>query len=77
MQDFIPAVDTHAHVFDAGCRFVEGRRYTPGYDAPTARYIAVLDRAGVRHGVLVQPSAARAAQLAAALLSGPGKRSEA
>jgi predicted TIM-barrel fold metal-dependent hydrolase len=56
MHSFIPAVDTHAHVFDAGCRFVAGRRYTPGYDAPTARYVAVLDRAGVRQGVLVQPS---------------------
>jgi predicted TIM-barrel fold metal-dependent hydrolase len=56
MQGFTPAVDTHAHVFDAGCRLVEGRRYTPGYEAPVARYIEVLKRAGVRHGVLVQPS---------------------
>lgn len=56
MQDFTPAVDTHAHVFDAGCRFVAGRRYTPGYEAPTRRYVEVLDRAGVRYGVLVQPS---------------------
>jgi predicted TIM-barrel fold metal-dependent hydrolase len=56
MHDFTPAVDTHAHVFDAGCRFAEGRRYTPGYDAPVRRYIEVLDRAGVQHGVLVQPS---------------------
>jgi len=56
MTPFIPAVDTHAHVFDRGCHFVEGRRYTPGYEAPAARYVAVLERAGVRHGVLVQPS---------------------
>jgi predicted TIM-barrel fold metal-dependent hydrolase len=56
MQSFSPAVDTHAHVFDASCRFVVGRRYTPGYEAPVSRYIDVLDRAGVQHGVLVQPS---------------------
>lgn len=56
MPDFTPAVDTHAHVFDASCHFVEGRRYTPGYDAPVRRYVEVLDRAGVQHGVLVQPS---------------------
>jgi predicted TIM-barrel fold metal-dependent hydrolase len=56
MTPFTPAVDTHAHVFDRGCRFVEGRRYTPGYEAPAARYVEVLNRAGVRHGVLVQPS---------------------
>ncbi len=56
MVPFIPDVDTHAHVFDRSCRFVAGRRYTPGYEAPTARYVEVLKRAGVRHGVLVQPS---------------------
>jgi predicted TIM-barrel fold metal-dependent hydrolase len=56
MSLLIPAVDTHAHVFDRSCRFVEGRRYTPGYEAPTACYVEVLKRAGVRHGVLVQPS---------------------
>jgi predicted TIM-barrel fold metal-dependent hydrolase len=56
MQGFIPAVDTHAHVFDRGCRFVKGRRYTPGYAAPVARYVAVLERHGVRRAVLVQPS---------------------
>lgn len=56
MTPHIPAVDSHAHVFDRSCRLVEGRRYTPGYEAPAARYVAVLKRAGVRHGVLVQPS---------------------
>jgi predicted TIM-barrel fold metal-dependent hydrolase len=53
---FRPDVDTHAHVFDASCRLVEPRRYTPGHEAPLARYLAVLDRTGVRFGVLVQPS---------------------
>ena len=56
MRPFTPAVDSHAHVFDRSCRLVEGRRYTPGYEAPAARYVEVLERAGVRHGVLVQPS---------------------
>ncbi len=56
MIPFTPEVDSHAHVFDRDCRFVEGRRYTPGYEAPAARYVEVLERAGVRHGVLVQPS---------------------
>ena len=56
MAPYIPAVDTHAHIFDRSCRLVEGRRYTPGYEAPAARYVEALGRAGVRHGVLVQPS---------------------
>jgi predicted TIM-barrel fold metal-dependent hydrolase len=56
MQVFTPAVDTHAHVFDRACRLVEERRYTPGYEAPVGRYVEVLRQAGVKHGVLVQPS---------------------
>ncbi len=52
----IPAVDTHAHVFDRTCRLVEPRRYSPDYEAPTDAYLAELDRAGVSYGVLVQPS---------------------
>ncbi|MHA1528271.1 MAG: amidohydrolase family protein [Alphaproteobacteria bacterium] len=56
MTPFIPTVDSHAHVFDRDCRFVEGRRYTPGFEAPTARYVEVLERSGVPYGVLVQPS---------------------
>ena len=56
MQGFTPAIDTHAHVFDRDCIFVEGRRYTPGYEAPVARYVEVLKQADMRYGVLVQPS---------------------
>lgn len=52
----IPAVDTHAHVFDRTCRLVTGRRYTPDFEAPVERYIAILDNAGIGYGVLVQPS---------------------
>ncbi len=56
MQGFTPAIDTHAHVFDRTCIFVEGRRYTPGYEASVARYVEVLKQADMRYGVLVQPS---------------------
>ena len=52
MAPYTPAVDSHAHVFDRHCRLIEGRRFTPGYEAPAARYAAVLEQAGVRHGVL-------------------------
>ena len=51
-----PAVDCHAHVFLRSLSFAEGRRYTPDYDAPTDDYISHLDRHGLTHGVLVQPS---------------------
>jgi predicted TIM-barrel fold metal-dependent hydrolase len=50
------AVDCHAHVFLRSLAFAEGRRYTPGYDAPIGSYLACLDRHGLTHGVLVQPS---------------------
>ncbi|MDQ2187458.1 amidohydrolase family protein [Alcaligenaceae bacterium A4P071] len=50
------AVDTHAHVFHRDLPMEAGRRYTPGYDAELSAYLAHLDRAGLSHGVLVQPS---------------------
>jgi len=50
------AVDCHAHVFLHTLAFAPGRRYTPDYDAPLERYLAELDRYGLSHGVLVQPS---------------------
>ena len=56
MTPLVPAVDTHAHVFDQTCKLVEGRRYSPSYEATTRDYLAKLDRAGIDHGVLVQPS---------------------
>jgi predicted TIM-barrel fold metal-dependent hydrolase len=46
-------VDTHAHVFHPGLRFVEPRRYTPSYDASLLRYLAELDANGIAAGVLV------------------------
>lgn len=48
--------DCHAHVFTRGCRLAPDRRYTPDYEAPLASYLAELDRHGMSHGVLVQPS---------------------
>lgn len=49
-------IDTHAHVFTQGMRMIEGRRYTPTYDAVIADYLAMLDGNGLSHGVLVQIS---------------------
>lgn len=52
----ITGVDTHAHVFHRHLPMVSKRRYTPDYDAPVEQYLAHLDRQGLSHGVLVQPS---------------------
>jgi len=49
-------IDTHAHVFTQDMRMIEGRRYTPDYDATIADYLALLDDNGLSHGVLVQIS---------------------
>ena len=50
--------DCHCHVFGPASRFpyAEARSYTPA-DAPLEAYLALLDRLGFAHGVLVQPSA--------------------
>jgi predicted TIM-barrel fold metal-dependent hydrolase len=52
------ACDCHCHVFGPAARFpyAEPRSYTPD-DAPLEAYLALLDRLGFDHGVLVQPSA--------------------
>ncbi|WP_256808252.1 amidohydrolase [Bradyrhizobium sp. Bra64] len=52
----LPTIDTHAHVFHRGLKLAPGRRYAPDYDAPLALYLEQLDRNGMTHGVLVQPS---------------------
>jgi predicted TIM-barrel fold metal-dependent hydrolase len=51
-----PTIDTHAHVFHRGLKLAPGRRYAPDYDALLAVYMEQLDRNGMTHGVLVQPS---------------------
>ena len=55
-EDRIIAIDSHAHVFMRGLKMAGERRYTPDYDASIADYLAMLDRNGMSHGVLVQPS---------------------
>lgn len=49
-------VDSHAHVFTRSCPLAPDRRYTPVREAPLDGYLAALDRHGISHGVLVQPS---------------------
>ena len=49
----VTAVDTHAHVFHRGLKFIPERRYTPDYDALPAQYLAMLDANGMSHGVVI------------------------
>jgi predicted TIM-barrel fold metal-dependent hydrolase len=55
-EEFITAIDSHAHVFVRGLPLASQRRHAPDYDATLADYVALLDAHGVSHGVLVQPS---------------------
>ena len=50
------SVDSHAHVWDRSCNFVEGARYHPDYEATLDAYLEVLDANGIEQAVLVQPS---------------------
>jgi predicted TIM-barrel fold metal-dependent hydrolase len=50
------AVDCHAHVFSETAAAVPGARYRPAYGAALDGWRALWPRAGVTHGVLVQPS---------------------
>jgi predicted TIM-barrel fold metal-dependent hydrolase len=52
------AWDTHAHVFGPADKFpfAPGRGYTPPA-APVEKYLALLDRLGFAHGVVVQGNA--------------------
>ena len=52
----VTAVDSHAHVFRRDLPLAPGRRHSPDHDAPLADYLALLDRHGISHAVLVQPS---------------------
>jgi len=52
----ISGVDTHAHVFRHDLPMVPNRRYSPDYDALVEQYLGHLDRNGLSHGVLIQPS---------------------
>lgn len=48
--------DTHAHVWRRPLALIPGARHKPGYDAPVEDYVAHLDRHGLAHGLLIQPS---------------------
>ncbi|MBE9640312.1 amidohydrolase family protein [Salipiger mangrovisoli] len=52
----ITGIDTHAHIFDPSAPMVPGRRYAPRYAATVSAWLAHMDRSGLSHGVLVQPS---------------------
>ncbi|OHV08696.1 amidohydrolase family protein [Kushneria phosphatilytica] len=52
----VRGVDAHAHIFSPDLPMVPERRYSPDYEAPVAQYLAHLDRHGLSHGMLVQPS---------------------
>ncbi|MDP9894852.1 putative TIM-barrel fold metal-dependent hydrolase [Variovorax boronicumulans] len=52
----VSAVDSHAHVFRRELAFVDGRRYSPDFDALLGDYLGLLDANGVSHALLVQPS---------------------
>lgn len=52
----ITGVDTHAHIFRQDLPMVPNRRYSPHYDALVEQYLEHLDRHGLSHGVLIQPS---------------------
>ena len=52
----ITGVDSHAHIFSQHLPLARQRRYSPDYDADVRQYLAHLDRYGLSHGVLVQPS---------------------
>lgn len=52
----LTGVDTHAHIFRHDLPMVPSRRYSPHYDALVEQYLEHLDRNGLSHGVLIQPS---------------------
>ncbi len=52
----ITGVDSHAHIFRQDLPMVANRRYSPDYDALVEQYLEHLDRFGLSHGVLIQPS---------------------
>src|SRR3954452_1735114 len=55
-KEEILAIDCHAHVFACDLPLTSDRRYAPAYDATLSDYLGMLDRNGMSHGVLVQPS---------------------
>lgn len=56
VQQILPSVDAHAHVFAKTLPLAAGRRYAPSYDATLDTYRALLDEHNIENAVLVQPS---------------------
>lgn len=56
MASAIQAIDSHAHVFSATAPAVSGARYRPSYGADPADWRGLWAKAGITHGVVVQPS---------------------
>ncbi|WP_353475111.1 amidohydrolase family protein [Salipiger sp. H15] len=52
----LTGIDTHAHIFDPCAPMTPGRRYAPRYTASVEAWLGHMERAGLSHGVLVQPS---------------------
>ncbi|MBY6261219.1 amidohydrolase [Azospirillum sp. 412522] len=52
----IRGIDTHAHIFRPDLPMAAGRRYSPAHAAELSDWLALQDRAGFSHGVLIQPS---------------------
>lgn len=52
----VAGVDTHAHIFCRDLPLAADRRYAPEYDALVETYLSNIDRCGLSHGVLIQPS---------------------
>ena len=51
-----PLVDTHAHLFVPGLPLVDGATSRPTYGCTDTDYLAALDAAGIRYGVIAAPS---------------------
>lgn len=49
-------IDSHAHAWDAMARLSPSRRYTPRHVSEVHQYLNLLDRHGITHAVLIQPS---------------------
>jgi predicted TIM-barrel fold metal-dependent hydrolase len=49
-------VDTHAHIFTTSLALAPGHRHAPQYDATLQNYLQLLDKHGIRYGVLTAPS---------------------
>lgn len=49
-------IDCHAHVFLRDLPLAKERRYNPEYEATPDMFVKNLDRYGLSHGVLIQPS---------------------